>query len=155
MVRPGQSCRTHRGTAHHQTCYGTAPPPQTSQSLRGLTTTIPFHPAPGDTITHRRNTARNLTNRIRFMQGFTNDFWIVFIRLVSGEHVVIGGDDGDIVTQHAFQRGFVFWLAGSETVCRYRMPTANDERSKFSLVLSGEVSRASLARTFNDSICYA
>lgn len=92
---------------------------------------------PGDTITHRRNTARNLTNRIRFMQGFTNDFWIVFIRLVSGEHVVIGGDDGDIVTQHAFQRGFVFWLAGSETVCRYRMPTANDERSKFSLVLSG------------------
>ncbi len=65
-----------------------------------------------------RNTARNLTNRIRFMQGFTNDFWIVFIRLVRGEHVVIGGDDGDIVTQHAFQRGFVFWLAGSETVCQ-------------------------------------
>ena len=43
----GQSCRTHRETEHHQTCYGTAPPPQTSQSLRGLTATIPFHPAPG------------------------------------------------------------------------------------------------------------
>ncbi len=28
----------------------------------------------------------------------------MFIRLVRGEHVVIGGDDGDIVTQHAFQR---------------------------------------------------
>ena len=90
------------------------------------------------------------------MQGFTNDFWIVFIRLVSGEHVVIGGDDGDIVTQHAFQRGFVFWLAGSETVCQVtacQLRTMNSRR--FRLFYPGEISRASLARTFNDSICYA
>ncbi|STI85669.1 Uncharacterised protein [Escherichia coli] len=57
-----------------------------------------------------------------------------------------------LVTQHAFQRGFVFWLAAGETVCQVtacQLRTMNGRR--FRLFYPGEISRASLARTFNDS----
>ncbi|MFK5165338.1 hypothetical protein, partial [Propionibacterium freudenreichii] len=48
-----------------------------------------------------------------------NDIGIDLIRLVGGEHVVIGGNNGDIVTQHAFQGGFIIGLAGREAVRRW------------------------------------
>ena len=54
------------------------------------------------------------------------------------------------------RQGFVFWLAGSETVCQVtacQLRTMNGR--SFRLFYPGEVSRASLARTVNDSICYA
>jgi dihydroxyacid dehydratase/phosphogluconate dehydratase len=31
----------------------------------------------------------------------------MFIRLVSGQHIVIGGDNSDVVAQHALQRRFI------------------------------------------------
>ncbi len=71
-----------------------------------------------------------------------------------GEHVVIGGDDGDMLRNMLFKEALSSGWQAAKPVPGYRMPTANDERSKFSLVLPGEISRASLARTFNDSICY-
>jgi|GEM_PF-5759291 len=67
-------------------------------------------------IAHGRNAARHLPNRVHGVQRFTDLLGIIFIGLMRGKHIVIGGNDTDIVTQHTFQRGFIFRLAGGETV---------------------------------------
>ncbi len=82
--------------------------------------------------------------------GLYDDFWIVFIRLVSGEHVVIGGMMAILLRNMLFKEALSSGWQQRNRVPGYRMPTANDERSKFRLFYPGEVSRASLARTFND-----
>ncbi len=68
-----------------------------------LRSEIPSHPALRYTITHRRNTAGDLTDRVGAVQRFADDLRVVFIGLVSGQHVVVGGDDGNVVAQHALQ----------------------------------------------------
>ena len=53
---------------------------------------------------------------LALVQRFADDLRVVFIGLVSGQHVVVGGDDGNVVAQHALQGGFVVSLAGRESV---------------------------------------
>ncbi|MNE90291.1 hypothetical protein D3C80_1877910 [compost metagenome] len=50
------------------------------------------------------------------MQRLFQPLWVAFIRLVGGEHIVVGGDDGDIAAHHVFQGGFIVGLAGGKAV---------------------------------------
>ena len=89
------------------------------------------------------------------MQRFTDDVRIVFVGLVSGQHIVVGGNDGDIVAQHAFQRGFVVSLTGRETVSQIAAGQLRTMHGVgFGLVNPCEVSRAGVTRPFDNAICY-
>ncbi len=72
-----------------------------------------------------------------------------------GEHVVIGGNDADIVTQHAFQRRFVIRLAGGEAV---RQITAGEactmDRLALRLLNAGKISFSRGTRAFGNTFCY-
>ena len=116
-----------------------------------------FHPVLtlGDTIAHRRNAPRDLAYRIYRMQRFANDIRVILIGLVGGQHVVVRGNNGDIVTQHAFQRGFIVRLTGSKAVGEI---TARQLRAmdgiRLRLVNPCEVGGAGIARPFDNAICY-
>ena len=91
-------------------------------------------------VTHCRHATSHLPYRIGGVQGFTDDIRIMFIRLVSGQHIVIGGDNSDVVAQHALQRRFIICLTGGKTV---RQVTAGQLRTMdgiaFGLINSCEV----------------
>jgi len=63
-----------------------------------------LHPvlALGHAIAHSRNAACDLADGVHRVQGFTDNVRVAFIGLVRGEHIIVGGDNGDVVTQHAF-----------------------------------------------------
>ena len=109
----------------------------------------------GHAIAHRRHAAGHLTDRIGAVQRFANDIRVVFIGLVRGQHIVVGGDDGDVVAQHAFQRGFVVGLTGRETVSQIAAGQLRTMHGVgFGLVNPCEVSRAGITRPFDNAICY-
>jgi hypothetical protein len=100
----------------------------TSRLSRKLHPVLPLRHA----VAHRRNAAGDLADRIGAVQRFADDIRVVFIGLVRGQHIVVGGNDGDIVAQHAFQRGFVIRLAGSKAVGQITAgQLAHDERCRF------------------------
>ena len=89
------------------------------------------------------------------MQRFADDLRVVFIGLVSGQHVVVGGDDGNVVAQHALQGGFVVSLAGRESVSQIAAGQLRTMHGVgFGLVNPCEVSRAGVTRPFDNAICY-
>lgn len=106
-------------------------------------------------ITHRRNAPCDLAYRVRGVQRFANNLRIALIGLVGGKHIVVGGDDSDVIAQHAFQRGFVIRLAGGETVGQVTACQLGAMNGvSFGLVNPREVGFAGSARTFDDAICY-
>ncbi len=50
----------------------------------------------GDAVTHRRYAAGHLPHRADLAQRLAQTFGIVLVGLVRREHVVVGGDDGDV-----------------------------------------------------------
>ena len=89
------------------------------------------------------------------MQRFADNVRIALIGLVSGEHIVVGGNDGDVIAQHAFQRGFVIRLAGGKAVGQVTARQLGAMNGiGFGLVNPGEVGFAGIARAFDDAICY-
>ena len=107
------------------------------------------------TVTHRGHAACNLPHRVHAVQRFADQIRIVFVRLVGRKHVVIGGDDRDIVTQHAFQRRFIVWLTGGKTVRQVATSELRAvNRFSFGLFDTCQISRARIARPFDNAICY-
>ena len=49
----------------------------------------------GDAVAHRRHAAGDHRHAAGFMRGGADEVGVTFIGLVGGEHVVIGGDDGE------------------------------------------------------------
>ncbi|MNH40084.1 hypothetical protein D3C79_1013490 [compost metagenome] len=70
----------------------------------------------GHTVAHGRYTTGHLTDSTHRVQRLLQPLRVVFVGLVGGQHVVMGGNDGDIAMHHVFQRVFIIRLAGSEAV---------------------------------------
>ena len=106
-------------------------------------------------IAHRRNAAGDLAYRVRGVQRFADNVRIALIGLVGGQHIVVGGNNGDVIAQHAFQRGFVIRLAGGKAVGQVTACQLGAMNGVgFGLVNPGEVGFAGIARAFDDAICY-
>ncbi|CGV61325.1 Uncharacterised protein [Salmonella enterica subsp. enterica serovar Typhi] len=90
------------------------------------------------------------------MQGLTNNLRIMFIRLMRREHVIVGGNDGDIIAQHTFQRGFVLWLTGGEAMRQVAAGQLRSvDRGGFRLLNAGKIGFSGLLRAFDNALCYA
>lgn len=67
-------------------------------------------------VAHRRHAAGHLADGAHRLQRLFQPLRVVFVRLVGRQHVVVGGDDGDIAAHHVFQRRLVIGLTGGEAV---------------------------------------
>ncbi|MNY48683.1 hypothetical protein D3C86_1840350 [compost metagenome] len=72
-----------------------------------------------------------------------------------GQHVVVRGDNRNIVTEHAFQRRFIFWLTGSKPVGQITAGQLGAMyRVGFGLLDAGEIGRTCLFRAFDNTLRY-
>ncbi|MCY1410603.1 hypothetical protein D9M71_259730 [compost metagenome] len=70
----------------------------------------------GDAVAHGRHPAGELADRADLVQGFLDQRREAFQRLVRREHVVVGGNDGDVGLVHQAQRLLVAIAAGRDGV---------------------------------------
>ena len=70
----------------------------------------------GDAIAHGRHAARDLGHPARGSDGLLDEGGEALQRLMGREHVVVGGDDGDVGLDAALEIGLVVGGAGGEAV---------------------------------------
>ncbi|MNZ43718.1 hypothetical protein D3C78_613280 [compost metagenome] len=70
----------------------------------------------GDAVAHGRHTAGELADRADFAQRLLDLFGVMLVGLVRREHVVVGGDDGDVGRVHHPQALLVLAAAAGDTV---------------------------------------
>ncbi len=70
----------------------------------------------GDAVAHGGDASGNLGDATGFAGSGADDLGEALVGLMSGEHVVVGGDDGDVAGGTFAENGFIVRCAGSESV---------------------------------------
>ncbi len=114
---------TEGGRSHHQTGHDLVADAQEQRRVKGVMRQRnpcgecdhvareqrKLHPGLtlGNSVAHRRNPAGHLRRGPHLARRSPDQFWVIFIRLMRRQHVVIGGHDANIGRPRRRQRVFV------------------------------------------------